>query len=127
MPRINCEQRMREFLEDLDADSISGLLMGGIELDIHEECVEEWSRDYAIGLIDINEPDNAMFLNVDEVVDKLVGRAAKRFGKTFEVVRGSGEAKSNQVLHVHRIGSWTLELEAYRKTEKKEVDECDES
>lgn len=111
---------MHEFLDDLETDSGSGLLMGGVELDVREECVEEWSRDYAIGLIDIVEPTMAPFLDVDAIVDAIVARAAKRFGQTFEVVRGRGEAKLNQVLHVHRIGSWTIELEAYRRIEKED-------
>jgi hypothetical protein len=120
MPRINCEQRMREFLEKLEMDAIDGRF---VACDTHEECIETWSRDYAISLIDIEE---RAFLDVDAVVDALVARAAKRFGKTFEVVRGRGEAKSNQVIRIWRLGSWSIELEAYRETQK-EDDECDES
>lgn len=96
--------------------------LGGLKwpLDVQEEDWKEWTRDYAIILVSVIEPDDDVrrFFDLDSVVDQVIAEVKGVF-KTAHVVHGgrlsTEDKKKPLILHVHRIApGWDVELEVFR-------------
>ena len=77
-------------------------------LDFRRECEDEWSNDYAVFLVDIDEPDDSLRQDVREMVHG-------RFDG-FKLVLGPHglRLKTSLVLRCHQVGRWGLMFEAFR-------------
>lgn len=112
---VYCDDRMHAVLADLEAG------VPGLELDVSEECIESWTHNYAIGLVDITEPDDDQraFFDLDAAVKKIIGVATTHFGKTFELALKPVGNREGQFLRIHRPNAgWSVEIEAYRRKSK---------
>jgi len=126
----NLMKRLMETFEE------QGSVFNGIGLDIRPECEEDWGRDYAIALFDIEEPfdDERRYFDYDRFVDDfedfVMEKLSEFRGKKFvrlhndhrsrEYARQTRETRpGTPLVNFHRVGGgWTLELEIYPHVDK---------
>ena len=92
----------------------------GWPMDFRAESEEEWTRDYAIIIVDIEEPDDDVrgVFDLDAARDKVIEAAKTILNLRAHVVRGKRTPKDLKhpfLLQVHVLScGWAMELEAYR-------------
>lgn len=109
MAKLDVQERMYAAIKELQAWSHSP------DIDVNPECEDDWSRDYAIILVDINEPKNTQYIDVHQVTEDLVDIVAKHFGRNLQRVTYPQKAEPGLVLNLHRLSDWDLEIEVFRK------------
>jgi hypothetical protein len=95
-------------------------------IDWHMECEDEWTRDYAIITISVQEPEDEgrEFFNLYAVQTALIDFVKGFIGASAHVVRGRrtpADMRRPLLLQTHVLaGGWDMEVEVYRpKPEKK--------
>ena len=110
---IDVAKVVREAIEWCVANSVAHPL----GLDFIRKCEDEWSKDYAVFRVNINEPDDSLrrMLDLDQVKEDVRKMVLESLGKKFKLARADGYVlKPGLVLRCHSIGHWGFEFEAYR-------------
>lgn len=87
--------------------------LGSIDVDVRPECEDEWTKDYAIIELDVIEPEDPRFLDLDAVWDSIKEQVEQHF-PGGEWVERADKSKASVKLRLHTKHGWNAEIEAHR-------------